>query len=323
MIFGHKKNIKIFSHILAKDRFPQSVLFAGPNKVGKRKTALEIAKYLEGHHKEDFLSFSKKDCSCESCHLIERGNFPNVIEIKEISGDLSIKKIREIKEKLSLSSIYKYKIVIINNIEKLSSGATGALLKILEEPGSNTIFFLLTPFPGMIMKTIISRLSVFNFFTFKREEMRSFFDYLNVKLPQFQKEKILDISLGRPGLAKELSIDKKEFSYYISLLENIEKLPSFPILKRFSLAEKIEKENDKIENFLFMAKVWFRDILLARKNNHHFSFSLEENKIKNTANYFSVDKIENILKEIQKTQKYILFSNTSRLLALENLFLSI
>lgn len=323
MIFGHEKNLKIFSRILAEDRFPHGVLFAGPDQVGKRHIALEITKYLEGDHKEDFFTFSKKDCKCQTCNLIEGGNFPGIIEIKELAGDLSIKKIREIREKLSLSSVYKYKIVIINNIEKLSTGATGALLKTLEEPKGKTIFFLLTPFPRTVIKTIISRLSVFNFSGLKKEDIKSFLRYSNIKLQKAKEEQVLDFSLGRPGVAKEISVDTKQFSYYISLLENIENLPKFSTLKKFYFAQEIEKENKAVEDFLLIAKAWFRDILLAKAENSNFSFSFEEKKIKDMAACFSVDKIEKIIKEIQTTQKYILFSNASRLLALENLFLSI
>ncbi|MDD5551706.1 MAG: hypothetical protein PHI88_00895 [Candidatus Pacebacteria bacterium] len=323
MIFGHQKNLKILSRLISNNRLPHAVLFAGPNKIGKRKVAIEISKYLEGNHKENFFEFSQKDCNCNICQLIENNALSEITEIGNSEGQISIKEIRSIKEKLSLSSIYPYKIVIINNIEKLSPGASGALLKVLEEPKGNTIFFLLTSMPGIVLKTILSRVSIFKFSLLKRNEIRDFLENLNTGNIKGQEEKILDLSLGRPGTLKEMVIDKKKISYYISLLETIENLPKLSIFNKFILAEKIEKENSAADDFLFLMKFWFRDLLILKENYQSIYFNFKKEKIKNDSEKFSKDEIKNFLGEIQKTQKYFMFSNTSKLLALENLFLSI
>lgn len=323
MIFGHQKNLKIFSRLILNNRLPHAVLFAGPNKIGKRKVAIKISKYLEGDHKENFFEFSQKDCNCNICQLIKNNTLSEITEIENSEGQISIKDIRNIKEKLSLSSIYPYKIVIINNIEKLSPSASGALLKVLEEPKGNTIFFLLTSMPGIVLKTILSRVSVFKFSLLKRNEIRDFLKNLSTGNVKDQEEKILDLSLGRPGVLKEMIIDKKKISYYISLLETIENLPKLSIFNKFILAEKIEKENSTADDFLFLMKFWFRDLLILKENYQGISFNFKKEKIKNNSEDFSKDKLEKLLGEIQKTQKYFIFSNTSKLLALENLFLSI
>jgi DNA polymerase-3 subunit delta' len=322
MIFGHQKNLKLFSKFLEEKRFPHAVLFTGPNKIGKRKVAIEITKYLEGKHNEDFFSFSQRNCNCQICQLIENKNFPDLIEIKSGDGQISIQEIREIRKNLSMAPLYSFKIVVLNNVEKLSQEATGALLKILEEPRGNTIFFLLTSLPSILPKTILSRITIFKFNLLSKEEIKKYLDSLNIKIPFQNKDKIIDLSLGRSEIAKEISIDGKKLLYYNSLLENIESSYKLSIFERFKLSETIEK-TAKTEDFLFLADFWFRDLLLAKNKIESFSFDFKKREIKEIANKFTKEGLKEVLRELSKIKKYIFFSNVSRLLALENLLIKI
>jgi DNA polymerase-3 subunit delta' len=323
MIFGHKKNIKVISRIISENRLAHGILFTGPDGVGKRTVALEIAKYLQGQHNESFLEFSKKKCTCGICKLIDENNFPGIIEVEEAEKQLSIKKIREIKETLSMSWNYPYKIVILNKIERMTHEAAGALLKILEEPIGNTIFFLLTPMPALVLKTIQSRVCSFKFSLLSKEDINLFLEAEKTGINISEKQKIIDLSVGRPGIAKNIAVDKKLFSYYDSYVSMIGKIIESSDLYRLNLAEKIEKESNATNDFLFFAECWFRDAFLLKENYSEIVFKYTAKEIKNASMSLSLDKIKQILKEIQKTRKYLTFSNTSRLLALENLLLTI
>jgi len=327
MIFGHKKNLKIISEIIKENKLPHALLFSGPDCIGKRKIAIEIAKYLQGEHKkESFFEFSQKDCNCDICREIENGNFSDLIEIQDEEEQISIKEIRKIKEKNSYSSVYPFKIFILNNIEKLSSSASGALLKTLEEPSKNTIFFLLTQNSSLVLKTILSRVTIFKFSLLSKNEIGEFLKEiqktLGIRIDRDEEQKIIDLSLGRPGKAKEMLLDKKRILYYNSILDYIEKLPSLSIFKRMELAKRVE-EGGLIFDFLIFLTFWFEDILLSKIGLDKFNFNFKKNSIIKNAEIFSEEKIKEIIKNIQKIQYYINFSNTSKLLALENLFLEI
>lgn len=337
MIFGHQKNLILFSSYLAFPRsqndfkelpFPHAVLFMGPAKIGKRRVAIEISKYLLGHLKkgqENFFEFSQKECSCKMCNLIEEGKIPEIIEVRE-EGQIPIKKIREIKERISLSSLYFWKIVILDNAETLSEEATGALLKILEEPRGGTLFFLLSSQYLRLPKTILSRVEIFKFQLLSKEELRKFLEIQKEKnsVPGDEKElsEIVDLSLGRPGLGKELLLDKNKKLYYSRLLEEIKKINKIPVFDRMLFAERIEREG-RLEDFLFLAKFWFRDLLLVKNGISQISFEFKREEIQKESKRFSREEIKNLLLEIEKTRKYLSFSNTSRLLLLENLLLNI
>lgn len=322
MIFGHQKNLKILSTLISENSFPHAVLFAGPQKIGKRKIAIEITKYLQKEHKENFFEFSKKNCECQICKLIENGNFADLVEINETEGQIPIQKIREIREKLSLTSIYPFKIVILNNVEKLSPEAAGALLKTLEEPKGDTIFFLLTSMPNLLPKTILSRITLFKFSLLPKDEIKKFLVYVGTKPLPSQEEKIIDLSLGKPGLAQELLIDKKKLIYYDSLLEKIESFYKTTVFDKIQLSEIIEKRGET-EDFISLAEFWFRDLLLTKSGLKNISFGYKKNIIENITKSLSMEKIEESLKEISTTKRYLFFSNVSRILAFENLLLSI
>ena len=95
------------------------------------------------------------------------------------------------------------------------------------------------------------------------------------------------------------------------------------VFNKLKLAEKIEKEDHIVDDFIFLIKFWFRDLLLSKEGSSNFSFRFKNKEIKNGAEDLKKEEIKKILNEIQKTQRYFIFSNTSKLLALENLFLEI
>ena len=177
--------------------------------------------------------------------------------------------------------------------------------------------------PGIVLKTILSRVVIFKFSLLEKKEIKKFIEGLNVRSQKPKEDKILDLSLGRPGVAREMIVDKKKISYYISLLEAMERIPRLSVFNRLALAEKLEKENNFADDFLLLVKFWLRDLLLSKEENQDISFSFKKTEIEKTAKDFSKEKIEEALGEVQKTQKYFMFSNASRLLALENFLLTI
>jgi len=327
MVFGHQKHLKNFSHLIKYNHFPHAVVFAGPSKIGKKTIAIEISKYLSQipGPKETFWDFSQKECSSPICNLINQDKFPGILKI-EREEDFSIKKVKQIRERLSLSSTYPYKIVIIDNAENLLWEASGALLKILEEPRGKTIFFLITKFPFLLAKTILSRCEIFKFNPLSRNEMRTFLQQEikegETKLTGEKIDIILDFSAGRVGIAKDILLDKSKLFYYNLILENVKKIKNASIFERILMVERLEKE-EKIDDFLFIAEHWFRDLLMVKDKNKEIFFGSKYEEVEKESNLLSKEKLRDILYKIQQTKKYLLFSNVSRLLAVENFILEV
>ena len=79
MIFGHKKNILFLSQKIKEGNLAHSYFFEGISQIGKKKVAIELAKYLEGDHNLSFFDFTQKqECLCKICNQIDKSIFPDV-----------------------------------------------------------------------------------------------------------------------------------------------------------------------------------------------------------------------------------------------------
>lgn len=67
------------------------------------------------------------------------------------------KGVRQIQERLVRSPLWSYKIVIIENLERVTISWANALLKLLEEPGENRLFIATTNSLTSLLDTIRSR----------------------------------------------------------------------------------------------------------------------------------------------------------------------
>ena len=139
-ILGNLRVKTILSKALQRNRVPHSLLFVGPEGVGKMETALVVAKALN--------CLQKTDDSCEecvSCVAINKKNFPDVMEVSPQKDVIKIEQMRLLKSTAYLKPMVgKKRVFIVTDAEKMREEAANSLLKILEEPPSFSHIFLCT-----------------------------------------------------------------------------------------------------------------------------------------------------------------------------------
>jgi len=164
MLIGHKKQWEFLKNKFELNQLSHAYLFTGTREIGRKIFATELAKLINCNNE-------KPPCQkCFSCQAIERGSFPDfkIVTNKEDKNEIEISQIREIQNFLSYKSYYgSFKIVVVDDAEKMNQEAQSCFLKTLEEPKGKTLLILITSKPDMLLPTIISRCQTIKFFKSK------------------------------------------------------------------------------------------------------------------------------------------------------------
>ncbi len=143
--------------IIGSDNIPHAFLFSGPKGTGKTSAARILAKIINCEEKD-------RPCNkCIQCISITNGTNMDVIEL-DAASNRGIDDIRSLKENIMLApASANKKIYIIDEAHMLTTEASNAFLKTLEEPPAHVLFILATTNPEKLPDTVISRLTRVDF----------------------------------------------------------------------------------------------------------------------------------------------------------------
>ena len=146
---------------LISQKIAPAYLFNGPRGTGKTSSARIFAKSL------NCLSSKQptpNPCGkCELCIQIAEGNALDIIEI-DAASNTGVENIREIIDRARFAPTQaRWKVYVIDECHMLSTAASNALLKTIEEPPERVVFILATTNPERVINTIQSRCQKFDF----------------------------------------------------------------------------------------------------------------------------------------------------------------
>ena len=153
-------SITLKQALLTKKIAP-AYLFNGPRGTGKTSSARIFAKSLNCQ------AFDQPTitpcCKCDLCRQITDGSALDIIEI-DAASNTGVENIREIIERARFAPTQaRWKVYVIDECHMLSTAASNALLKTIEEPPSRVVFILATTNPERVLNTIKSRCQKFDF----------------------------------------------------------------------------------------------------------------------------------------------------------------
>ena len=153
-------SITLKQALLTKKIAP-AYLFNGPRGTGKTSSARIFAKSLNCQ------AFDQPTitpcCKCDLCRQITDGSALDIIEI-DAASNTGVENIREIIERARFAPTQaRWKVYVIDECHMLSTAASNALLKTIEEPPPRVVFILATTNPERVLNTIKSRCQKFDF----------------------------------------------------------------------------------------------------------------------------------------------------------------
>lgn len=168
-IIGQQPVVTALRNAVSEERIAQAYLFAGIRGVGKTTAARVFAKALNCERRAEAIAAGKastfKDpCNeCPPCTEITKGSALDVIEIDAATYS-KVEQVRELTESLRYGPTKDaYKVVVLDEIHRLSRQAFDALLKIVEEPPPRLVFIFATTEVETVPATILSRCQEFYF----------------------------------------------------------------------------------------------------------------------------------------------------------------
>jgi len=158
-VVGQEHVTRTLRNALETGRVAHAYLFCGPRGTGKTSTGRILAKAI------NCLSGGRSEpCNaCDMCQAITRGSAMDIIEI-DAASNRKIDDVRDLRERVKFAPVTaRYKVYIIDEVHMLTTEASNALLKTLEEPPPQTVFILATTEPHKLLPTILSRCQRFDF----------------------------------------------------------------------------------------------------------------------------------------------------------------
>ena len=154
-IEGHAPLFQLLARAVARESLPPSLIFAGPDGVGKKMAAVALAQLL------NCLAPAPGDAcgACASCRRIARRVHADLLVIEPgDTGSIKVEQVRDAVERTAYRPFEgRRRMVIIDTADALVIPAQDALLKTLEEPPPASVFVLVTSRPDVLLPTVRSR----------------------------------------------------------------------------------------------------------------------------------------------------------------------
>lgn len=234
-----KQRLDILVHDL-----PQSVVFTGPEGIGLSRAVSYVAELIQS---KPIYVLPEKDDKID----IEKG----VITI-----DL-IRKLYVITKTIETGA----RLIVIDYAERMGIQAQNAFLKLLEEPGANTHFILLTHIASKLLPTVRSRVQIIEINPITAVQSEMLLDELKVN-DTTRRAQLLFIAAGLPAQLTVLATDDMAFEARALIIRNARTYLQGTMYDRLKLALVYKDDRQGSLTMLLDAMNLLQDAL-KNKNN--------------------------------------------------------
>jgi DNA polymerase-3 subunit delta' len=318
-IRGQESAVAILKNALSGGRLAHAYLFFGPEGVGKRLTALTLAKAMNCTSPKEVGIPCER---CPSCIKVNSSSHADVILLEPEGEVIKIDQVRDMQRRLRYRPLEGgYRACIIESADRLNDAASNALLKTLEEPPDETHLILITSRPHQLLPTILSRCQ---WVRFKPLSISHIVQILQESSSLEEEKANFCASLAGGSAGKALALsDRVDFQKRTEWLRAFSEIPGKTVEEIFETCERISKE-EEVNDLLDLWKLWIRDLVVFQVQgegpgekliNHDLRVEVAEE-----AQKYSLDRLDSFFGLITDVQKSIALKANPRL-ALETLML--
>lgn len=270
--------------LAVRGRIPNSLLFAGPEGVGKRLFALGLSKML-------LCKGANGDEGCGTCSTCSRiGNIqipepsdrtrdefrsvffsehPDVGMLAPYKQAVLVDAIRSLeREAFFMPYEGRSRVFVIDNADRMNDAASNALLKTLEEPARTSYIILVTSRPDALLQTIRSRCQTVRFAPVDAAEVERYL----VDTRSFSSEDArlgARLSAGSISRASKLDLGdhRRRRQEMLGLLENAVLRGDLAEMLRFGERMNDAKNRDGFEGSIEIFEDLVRELWLLRNGS--------------------------------------------------------
>jgi DNA polymerase-3 subunit delta' len=212
VIIGQDRAVAQFASAWASRKLHHAWLLAGPKGVGKATFARAAARRVLAEAAGP--AFDLPGIEAPDDHpvvkLVEAASHPDMrwLErlVNEKTGNLNrnikVDQIRELGEFMGMTAaLSPWRVAVIDSVDDLEPAGANALLKMLEEPPANTLFFLVSHAAGRLLPTIRSRCRRVDFQDLDGDAMTSILEARAPQQSSADRARTIAMSFGSAGRA--------------------------------------------------------------------------------------------------------------------------
>ncbi len=260
-ITGHNRPLRFLSRIMESGRLGHAYLFLGPDGVGKATVARAMAASLLCTDREGLAPCG----GCSGCLQFFSGNHPDFIHIFPEGASIKIARIRSLKKQLAFPPFSGgIRVVLLEEVQSMRREAGNSLLKLLEEPPPDNIFFLIASDAEPVLSTILSRCQTVNFGSLADDLTADIIGQLSPELDRNQALTLARISGGAPGKALALDAGGAPALFERIVGALVDRQGDEPVMieDALLLAADMAALKGEVELLFDLLKMLFRDALV-------------------------------------------------------------
>lgn len=269
----------LLKKLIAADRLPHSLLLSGPEGIGKRQFAFEVARALICPQTVD-----GEGCgTCHSCMRVGRfvipasdkkedfqtifvSEHPDVLMAVPFKRSILVDAIRDLENEANFRPYEAgARVFIIDDADKMNDSAANALLKVLEEPPETSYLILITSRPAGLLRTIRSRCQTVRFAPVSTDEIEKY-----LVSNGYQGDAALAAAFSDGSIGRALNIDVALYAEWrdamLGVIDAAIGNRNFAHLIQSSEQINDAKNKDNFEEVLKVLETLIRDVWLISNN---------------------------------------------------------